>query len=99
MSGCCFPVTFQASQPPIQLKRDKGLVFMNLALKPDLQRFVETQLNTGRFRSAEEVVQAGLELLRDRQQQLDHVREQLSEGLEQARRGELIDGEEAFDQI
>ncbi|HXE54054.1 MAG TPA: type II toxin-antitoxin system ParD family antitoxin, partial [Tepidisphaeraceae bacterium] len=67
---------------------------MNLALKPDLQRFVETQLNTGRFRSAEEVVQAGLELLRDRQQQLDHVREQLSEGLEQARRGELIDGEE-----
>jgi Arc/MetJ-type ribon-helix-helix transcriptional regulator len=44
-----------------QVRRRKD---MNLALKPDDQRFIEDQMKTGRFTSAEEVVGAALEQLR-----------------------------------
>jgi predicted transcriptional regulator len=44
-------------------------------------------------------VQAGLKLLQQKRENLSQVRAKIAEGLEQARRGELIDGEQAFDEI
>ena len=65
-------------------------------LPRDLQEFVDRELATGRYRSTEEIVVAGLRLLqRDRQEALEGIRE----GLAQSERGEGILLDEAFDQL
>jgi antitoxin ParD1/3/4 len=72
---------------------------MNVTIKADSRRFVEDQLKTGRYTSPEDVVQAGLKLLQDRQANLADIRTKIAVGLDQARRGELVDGEGVFDEI
>jgi antitoxin ParD1/3/4 len=44
--------------------------------------FVETQLSTGRYQSASEVIRAGLRLLEEREAQLETLRAALIEGEE-----------------
>jgi putative addiction module CopG family antidote len=69
---------------------------MPQTLPRDLQDFVDRELATGRYRSTEEIVVAGLRLLqRDRQEALEGIRE----GLAQSERGEGIPLDEAFDQV
>jgi putative addiction module CopG family antidote len=69
---------------------------MPRAWPPDLQDFVDRELATGRYRSTEEIVIAGLRLLkRDRQEALEGIRE----GLAESQRGEGIPLDEAFDRL
>ncbi|MGA2439772.1 MAG: type II toxin-antitoxin system ParD family antitoxin [Tepidisphaeraceae bacterium] len=72
---------------------------MNVTIKPDSQRFVEDQMKAGRYTSPEDVVQAGLRLLQEHQANLAQVRAKIAVGLDQARRGELVDGEVVFDEV
>ena len=65
-------------------------------LPRDLQDFVDRELASGRYRSSEDIVVAGLRLLqRDRQEALEGIRE----GLAEMERGEGIPLNEAFCQI
>ncbi len=65
-------------------------------LPRDLQDFVDRELASGRYRSSEDIVVAGLRLLqRDRQEALEGIRE----GLAEMERGEGIPLDEAFCQV
>ena len=72
---------------------------------PDLERFVQHELSTGRFQSTDELVYHSLRELRDRQQKREELRQTIRAGLDQLDRGEFIelDGEDAqrefFEQI
>ena len=69
---------------------------MPQTLPPDLQDFVDHELASGRYRSTEDVLIAGLRLLqRDRQEALEGIKEALAE----SQRGEGIPLDEAFDQL
>ncbi|HKI05271.1 MAG TPA: type II toxin-antitoxin system ParD family antitoxin [Thermoanaerobaculia bacterium] len=76
---------------------------LNISLTPELGDFVSSRVASGRYQSASEVVRQGLRLLQDqevtRQAQLERVRSQIQVGLDQARRGELLDGEEVFQEL
>jgi antitoxin ParD1/3/4 len=78
-------------------------VTLNVSLTPELEKFVETRVASGRYLSASEVVREGLRLLEERevsrQTALEEVRRKISIGLEQAERGELFDGEEVFREV
>jgi antitoxin ParD1/3/4 len=78
-------------------------VTLNVSLTPELEKFVESRVASGRYQSASEVVRDGLRLLEkrevSRQAALDEVRRKIAVGLEQAERGELFDGEEVFREI
>jgi antitoxin ParD1/3/4 len=75
----------------------------NVSLTPELDKFVEAQLATGRYQSASEVFREGLRLLQEREERrkaaLDEVRKKIREGLDAAKRGDLFDGEEVLRQI
>ncbi|MFL6235698.1 MAG: type II toxin-antitoxin system ParD family antitoxin [Thermoanaerobaculia bacterium] len=76
---------------------------LNVSLTPELEKFVESRVASGRYQSASEVVRDGLRLLEERevsrQAALEEVRRKIAIGLEQAERGELFDGEEVFREI
>ena len=64
---------------------------MNVNLSRDLYQFVKAAVKSGRYTSASEVVREALRERRD--EALREVQRQIEEGLESARRGELLDGE------
>ncbi len=76
---------------------------MNVILTPELESFVTTKVESGLYRSQSEVVREGLRLLMERDRvieaRLQDLRSEVAEGLEQARRGELIPGTEVRERI
>jgi antitoxin ParD1/3/4 len=69
---------------------------MPRTLPQDVQDFVDHELASGRYRSTEDIVVAGLRLLqRDRQEALQGI----EEGLAEIERGEGTPLDEAFRQI
>jgi len=73
---------------------------MNISLTPHLERFVSSRVASGRYQSASEVVRESLRMLEEREAgkavQRDELRAKIALGLEQARRGELLNGEQVF---
>ena len=71
---------------------------MNISLTPQLTDFVRSKLAEGGYQSASEIVRESLRLLahKERLAALAEVRAKIGAGLEQAQRGELLDGEEVF---
>ncbi len=76
---------------------------VNISLTPELERLVAEKVASGRYQSASEVVREGLRLLEERDMirraRLDELREQVAVGLEQAKRGELLDGDQVFAEL
>ena len=76
---------------------------MNVSLTETLERFVASQVRTGRYQSASEVVRDGLRALQERKREQEAallgMRAKVAEGLAEARRGELFDGEAFFDEL
>ncbi len=76
---------------------------MNVSLTEELEELVQKKVASGRYTSASEVVRAGLRLLEQedevRETRLAAIRAEMRAGIEQAERGELIDGEEAVGRV
>lgn len=76
---------------------------MTITLTPDLEDFVKAKVASGSYSSAREVIQQGLRLLEDIESMLDvpasELSAQIAVGLEQADRGELLDGEEVLQEL
>ena len=77
---------------------------MNVSLTPELEKFVEKEVNSGLYQTASEVIRAGLRRLKEDQQarlpRLPATREELEarllEGVERLDRGEGVDGKAVF---
>lgn len=76
---------------------------MNANLGPVFEQFVEDLLKSGLYQSQSEVIREGLRLLKEREDlkklRLGEMRRQIALGIEQADRGEIVDGPEALRQI
>lgn len=76
---------------------------LNVSLTPQLEALVSRWVASGRYQSASEVIRQGLRLLQEqemsREAALDRLRNQINLGLDQAERGELLDGEEVFEEL
>lgn len=61
---------------------------MTITLSPELESFIKRQLDSGAYASASEVVSNALKLLEERERQLQLLREEIQEGIDQLDRGE-----------
>jgi antitoxin ParD1/3/4 len=72
-------------------------------LTPEIETIIQAQLDRGQYLTPEEVVLAGLRLLEDRdsiyQGRFEELRREVLIGVEEADRGELIDGDVVFRQL
>ncbi|HEY9755112.1 MAG TPA: type II toxin-antitoxin system ParD family antitoxin [Oculatellaceae cyanobacterium] len=76
---------------------------MNVSLSPELERLVEEKVKSGMYNSASEVIRAGLRLLQEqdelRQMRLRELQRDLKKGLDQIERGEVVEGDEVFQEL
>jgi antitoxin ParD1/3/4 len=76
---------------------------MNVDITQELERLIQSKVQSGRYTSASEMVSEALRLLNQRDEMFtkrgDEIRKQIEEGWQAARRGELADGDEVFDWI
>ncbi len=73
---------------------------MALALTPELEKFIQNQVANSKYASVDEVLIAGLKLLEERehlyQGRFEELQREIMVGIEEADRGELIEGETVF---
>ncbi len=76
---------------------------MNVNLTPELEKLIREKVASGLYNNQSEVVREGLRLLADqdrlREAHLEKLRTALAAGLEQADRGELLDGPEVVEEM
>ena len=76
---------------------------MNVSITPSLEEFVKEKVDSGLYNSASEVIREALRLLKEqdrlRQLRFEELKKEIAIGMEQADRGELLDGEEAFKRL
>ena len=96
-------IGWQILTPNDMHSNDKGmpaLASMNVSLTAELDAFVRERVAAGLYATSSEVVREGLRLLQQREREADEslaaLRSQLQRGIEQADRGEFVDGDEVF---
>jgi antitoxin ParD1/3/4 len=76
---------------------------MNVHLTDELERLVQSKVQSGRYNSASEVVREALRLLEERDElraiRKDELRKRIAEGLDAVKAGRVHDGDEVFDRI
>ena len=76
---------------------------MTITVTPELEAFILERVASGRFGTASDVVREGLKLLEvrghEREAVFDEIRREIVIGIEDAKAGNLSDGEEFFAEL
>jgi antitoxin ParD1/3/4 len=76
---------------------------MNVTLTPDQEKIVTEQIKSGHYQSAADVISQGLGMLRDQEEFIrsneTELRDKITVGLDQIRRGDVVDGKKAIDTL
>ena len=76
---------------------------VNVSLTPELDAFLQSRVKSGRYQTTSEVVREAIRLLerqeKEREEGLEQLKAKLQRGAAQAQRGELMDGNEVFDDL
>lgn len=72
---------------------------VSISLPPDLARYVDSQIKSGKFLSASDVVCEGLRLLEQRELDFAQLRADIELGYQQIERGETVPAEQVFEEI
>ncbi len=76
---------------------------MNVSLTPELERFIQSQVESGKYSSSEEVILAAIKLLEVGENiykgRFEELQRLIMIGVEASERGEVVDGETVFHQL
>jgi antitoxin ParD1/3/4 len=76
---------------------------VNVSITPELDAFLQARVKSGRYQTTSEVVREALRLLErhelERDQAFQHLKAKLEHGAAEAERGELLDGDEVFEEL
>ena len=76
---------------------------MNVSLTTEIEQFIQSQVESGKYACAEEVIIAGIRLLEERERiykgRFDELRREIMIGIEQLEHGEKLDGRQVIEQL
>jgi len=72
---------------------------MNIVLKPEYEEFIRSQIQSGKYGSAAELIGEAIALLRERKQRIDELCQKIAVGSAQIAKGQVTDGELVFARI
>lgn len=76
---------------------------MTISLTPELEKFVTEQIESGAYRSPDDIIAQSLGMLRAQEEfirsNLSELKEAIEVGLKQIRSGDVVDGKTAIENI
>ncbi|MEH2177254.1 type II toxin-antitoxin system ParD family antitoxin [Nostoc sp.] len=69
---------------------------MYIQIKPELEKFIQAQLASGRFTNVDDVINEAFKLLQEREQRFEELRQKIAVGTEQLAKGQVTEGEVVF---
>ncbi|MEH2165178.1 MAG: type II toxin-antitoxin system ParD family antitoxin [Nostoc sp.] len=69
---------------------------MKITLKSEIEQFIQVQIASGKFASAEDVINEAFNLLQERERRIEELRQKIAVGTEQIAKGQVTDGEVVF---
>ena len=74
---------------------------MNITFTPEQTKYIQFQIEEGKYNSVEQLISEALQLLEERnsaleQKRLEELRRKIASGTEQIARGQVTDGELVF---
>jgi antitoxin ParD1/3/4 len=76
---------------------------MNVSLTTEVEQFIQSQVESGKYDSVDEVIIAGIRLLEERERiykgRFEELKREIMIGIEQLERGERLDGREVIEQL
>ena len=76
---------------------------MNIELTPELEQIIQQQVDSGHYKSIDEVIYAGVKLLdqleKTYQGRYEELRQEVLQGIEASDRGEVIDSQVVFQNL
>ncbi|MCV3212759.1 type II toxin-antitoxin system ParD family antitoxin [Plectonema radiosum NIES-515] len=76
---------------------------MNVSLTPELEQFIQSQLESGRYASSDELIIAGIKLLEEQERiykgRFDELQREIIIGIKASEQGEVVDGETVFREL
>ncbi len=72
---------------------------LNIHLTKELEQLVQNKVQSGRYKSASEVVREALRLMEERDLRKEEIRKLVAQSLQSQRQGKLVDGEAVFDRL
>jgi antitoxin ParD1/3/4 len=76
---------------------------VNISITPELDAFLQSRVQSGRYQTTSEVVREALRLLERQENERDEARRQLKAKLDrgsaQAESGDLLDGDQVFEEL
>ena len=76
---------------------------VNISITPELDAFLQSRVESGRYQTTSEVVREALRLLERHEKERDEaflqLRAKLETGAAQAERGELLNGDDVFEEL
>ncbi|MGF1675919.1 MAG: type II toxin-antitoxin system ParD family antitoxin [Rivularia sp. (in: cyanobacteria)] len=76
---------------------------MSISLTPELEEFIQNQVESGKYASTEEVIIAGIKLLEERENiykgRFEELKREIMVGVEQLEGGERLDGREVIEKL
>jgi len=76
---------------------------MEIGLTPQVEKFIQSQVESGKYSSVTQVILAGIKLLEERERiykgRFEELQREIRIGIEASERGEVVDGETVFRQL
>ncbi|MCD8488134.1 MAG: type II toxin-antitoxin system ParD family antitoxin [Desertifilum sp.] len=76
---------------------------MNVSLTPEIEQFIQSQVESGKYTSPDEVILAALRAFEERERlykgRFEELKREIMIGVEASERGEVIDSEAVFSQL
>lgn len=76
---------------------------MSISLTPELEEFIQSQIESGKYSSTEEVIIAGIKLLKERERiykgRFEELKREIMVGVEQLEGGKRLDGREVIEKL
>lgn len=69
---------------------------MNIALNPEYEEFIRSQIQSGKYGSNEELIGEAIALLREREKRIEELRQKIAIGTAQIANKQVTDGETLF---
>lgn len=95
----------QCATMKVELQPMASRTTVNVSITPELQAFLKSRVDSGRYQTTSEVVREALRLLERQEQEQEQdaefhqLKAKLERGAAEAERAELFDGEQVFDEL